>query len=136
VNNQTIYYPYKYKQRIPTTPSEDYMLLRLGEQYLIRAEAAAELGNLTGALADVNIIRARAGLAGSTAVRKERRTELCFEGANRWFDLNRTVNDTKYPSNGQITAVLSGWQPYDALYPIPLAQRELNSHLIQNPGYH
>jgi hypothetical protein len=62
VNNQTIYYPYKYKQRIPTTPSEDYMLLRLGEQYLIRAEAAAELGNLTGALADVNIIRARAGI--------------------------------------------------------------------------
>jgi hypothetical protein len=143
--NDTLYYPYKYKDYQPTTPATDYMMLRLGEVYLIRAEAAAELGNLGVAVADVNTIRERAGLtavnpttqtAVLAAVRKERRTELCFEWGNRWFDLNRTIKDAKYPSSGNAAAVLAGYQTYDALYPIPQPQIVLNSHLIQNPGYH
>jgi hypothetical protein len=143
--NDTLYYPAKYKDQQPTNPATDYMMLRLGEMYLIRAEAAAELNNLSGAVADVNVIRVRAGLAAVNpttqtsvlaAVRKERRTELCFEWGNRWFDLNRTISDTKYPMSGNITKVLTGWQAYDALYPIPQTQIQLNSHLIQNPGYH
>jgi hypothetical protein len=147
VNGQNFYYPAKYKDPYPTSPATDYMLLRLGEMYLIRAEAAAQLDNLVGALADVNTIRERAGLGPSTAdatskaavlaaVRKERRTELCFEFGNRWFDLNRTANNTKYPASGQASAVLTGWKPDFALYPLPQAQLQLNSHLIQNPGYH
>ena len=99
--DDTLYYPAKYKDYSPTTPATDYMMLRLGEVYLIRAEAAAELNNLTGALTDVNTIRTRAGLGASTAnatsqaavlaaVMKERQTELCFEWGNRWFDLKRT----------------------------------------------
>jgi len=143
--NDTLYYPDKYKDQQPTSPATDYMMLRLGEMYLIRAEAAAELNNLSGAVTDVNIIRARAGLAAVNprtqsavlaAVRKERRTELCFEWGNRWFDLNRTSTNTQYPSSGQVAAVLPGYQPYDALYPIPQTQIQLNSHLLQNPGYH
>jgi hypothetical protein len=145
VGGQKLYYPYKYKDRLPTTPATDYMVFRLGEMYLIRAEAAAELNNLSIAVGDVNTIRTRAGLAAVNpatqtavlaAIRKERRTELCFEWGNRWFDLNRTINDTKYPSSGQATAVLTGYQNYNALYPLPQAQIQLNSHLIQNPGYH
>ena len=146
VNGQNVYYPAKYKDHAPTTPATDYMMLRLGEIYLIRAEAAAELGtNLSVAVGDINTIRIRAGLstvnpttpaAILAAVRKERRTELFTEWGNRWFDLNRTVNDTKYQSNGQAAAVLSGYQSYDALYPLPQAQIQLNNHLIQNPGYH
>jgi hypothetical protein len=136
INGQNVYYPVKYKDLQPTTPATDYMMLRLGEQYLIRAEAAAELNNLSGALTDVNTIRARAGLAAVNpktqaavlaAVMKERRTELCFEWGNRWFDLIRT---------GKAAAVLPNFKSYDALYPIPQAQMQLNSHLIQNPGYH
>lgn len=147
VNGQNLYYPAKYKDLYPTSPETDYMLLRLGEMYLIRAEAAAQLNNLGQALTDVNTIRARAGLGASTAdatsqtavlaaVRKERRTELCFEFGNRWFDLNRTAGDNKYPANGQAAAVLANWKPDFALYPLPQAQLQLNSHLTQNPGYH
>jgi len=138
VGNQNVYYPYKYKDKQPTSPATDFMVFRLGEIYLIRAEAAAELNNLSGALADVNTIRARAGLGASTAnaasqsavlaaVAKERRTELCFEWGNRWFDLNRT---------GKAANALPGYQGYNALYPVPQAQIQLNTHLIQNPGYH
>jgi hypothetical protein len=67
VNGNTLYYPYKYKNvTASTTPTEDQMVLRLAEQYLIRAEAAAHLNNLTQALADINTIRTRAGLGAST----------------------------------------------------------------------
>ena len=143
VNNQNLYYPFKYKNVLASaTPVEDNMVFRLGEMYLIRAEAAAELNNLSGALADVNIIRARAGLAASTAsvtsqtavlaaVMHERQTELCFEWGNRWFDLKRTGT-----AGIVLTAEKTGWQSYDALYPLPQAQIQLNNQLTQNPGYH
>lgn len=147
INGQHIYYPAKYKDRLPTTPATAFMMLRFAEMYLIRAEAAAQLNDLGRALTDVNTIRIRAGLGASTAdatsqtavlaaVRKERRTELCFESGSRWFDLNRTSTDEKYPSSGQVDKVLTGWQPNFALYPVAQAQLQLNSHLIQNPGYH
>jgi len=144
VNNLNLYYPFKYKNVLASgTPVEDYMIFRLAEVYLIRAEAAVKMPNpnLSGALADVNIIRNRAGLANSTAdatsqtavlaaVMHERQTEMCFEWGSRWFDLNRTGN-----AGTILTAEKSGWQPNAALYPIPQAQRQLNSLLTQNPGY-
>jgi hypothetical protein len=142
INGNTLYYPYKYKNvSASTTPTEDQMVLRLAEMYLIRAEAAAHLNNLPQALADVNIIRTRAGLMGSTAnpvsqaavlnaVMHERRVELFCEWGNRWFDLKRT---------GTAAAVLgaekTGFTPNAALYPIPQAQILLDNLLKQNPGY-
>jgi hypothetical protein len=142
VNGNTLYYPYKYKNiSASTTPTEDQMVLRLGELYLIRAEAAAHLNNLPQALADVNTIRARAGLAASTAnatspvsvlnaVMHERQVELFCEWGNRWYDLKRT---------GTAAAALgvekTGFSVNAELYPIPQAQRLLNNLLTQNPGY-
>ena len=139
---KNFYYPRKYKNTLITqTPVEDYMIFRLGEVYLIRAEAAARLGRLTEALADVNILRARAGLPASTAnvtsptevlnaVMKERQTELFTEWCNRWYDLKRTglaapVLGTEKPN----------WQVNAALYPVPQAQLLLGNNLTQNPGY-
>jgi hypothetical protein len=139
VNNQTYYYPYKYKNLIPSSTTEDYMIFRLGELYLIRAEAAAQLGNTTAALADLNQVRARAGLAPSTAssqtdilnaVMHERQVELFTEWGNRWFDLKRTGT-----AGTVLGAEKTGWQPNAALYPVPMAQLQFNSFLTQNPGY-
>ena len=140
VNSNTLHYPYKYKNvSASTTPTEDQMVLRLAEQYLIRAEAAAHLNNLTQALADINTIRTRAGLGASTAtsqtailnaVMHERQVELFCEWGNRWFDLKRT---------GTAAAVLgaekTGFTPNAALYPVPQSQILLNNSLTQNPGY-
>jgi len=142
VNNQTLYYPSKYKNISPTaTPVEDQMILRLGELYLIRAEAAAHLSNLTQALADINAIRQRAGLSPNAAdgasqttvlnaVMRERRVELFCEWGNRWYDLKRT---------GTAAAVLSaektGFSANAELYPLPQTQIQLDNLLIQNPGY-
>lgn len=146
VNNQELKYPYKYKNKqAANTPVEGYMIFRLGEVLLIRAEAAAHLNQLTQALTDVNTIRSRAGLPVSTAdvhsqnavlnaVMQERQRELCFEWANRWFDLKRNV--TKESSAEVVLgSEKSGYQKNADLYPIPQTQRQLNHFLTQNPGY-
>jgi hypothetical protein len=80
-------------------------LIRLAEMYLTRAEASFQLGDAGGALADINIVRARVqldpkvGMAGPNLLRqiyKERRLELAFEGL-RLFDIRRE----KDPSTGK-----------------------------------
>ena len=138
--NDTLYYPYKYKNLYPPSPTtEDFMIFRLGELYLIHAEAAAELGDLGTALSDLNIVRARAGLAASTAatqqqvlsaIMHERQVELFCEWGNRWQDLKRTGT-----AGTVLSAEKAGWNATDTLYPVPNVQLQLNSHLIQNPGY-
>lgn len=134
------YYPYKYKNTTAgATPAEDYMIIRLAELYLIRAEAFAHENKTTEALADLNLIRQRAGLLPSTAVTQadiltailhERQTELFCEWGNRWYDLKRT---------GTINTVLgaekTGWDEHYALYPVPLPEMQSNPFLKQNPGY-
>lgn len=140
ISGKAYTYPYKYKIRNSTTVTENNIVLRLAEVYLIRAEARAQQQKTTDALSDLNLIRQRAGLAPLTtttqtglltAIAHERQTELFAEWGHRWFDLKRT---------GQADPVLgaykgSNWQPMDALYPVPLPQILLNPALIQNPGY-
>jgi hypothetical protein len=143
IGSTTYYYPFKYKIKSVAAgaPKTEYsVVLRLAEQYLIRAEARANLNNLTGAQSDLNKIRNRAGLPNTiandvaailAAVQKERQIELLAEWGHRWFDLKRT---------GRIDNVLgaikgSNWQPTDALYPIPQGELLSNSSLTQNPGY-
>jgi hypothetical protein len=142
VDDSMYYYPFKYKQySINSGNGMEYLLvLRLAELYLIRAEARARQNNIPGAVADINVIRARANLpqlsdtlseaACLSAVQQERRIELFTEWGHRWFDLKRT---------GSITAVLGAlkpdWQPQDSLYPIPLSELIANPKLTQNGGY-
>ncbi len=109
-------------------------VVRLAEMYLIRAEA--NLGTAQS-LADINLLRARAGVPASTAattidnVLAERFVELSFEG-HRWNDLIRT---------DKIDAVMTAinpatWNPaVDKLFPLPFYDLNINKNLVQNPGY-
>ncbi len=108
----------------------------MAEQYLIRAEAKAQLGDLNGSLVDLNIIRHRAGLDDfSSAVKddivgailKERRIELFTEWGHRWLDIKRSP---------QMNATMStsaehkggAWQDTDRFYPIPF------DDILKNPN--
>jgi starch-binding outer membrane protein, SusD/RagB family len=137
-------YPAKYKigQGMDVPSSEASTIFRLAEQYLIRAEARAEQNNFSGAIEDINVIRKRAGLTGTTATSKEqllvaieqeRRVELFTEGAHRWFDLKRRerADDVLKPIKG------TTWQPTDQLYPIPINEIAKSPGIQghQNPGY-
>jgi hypothetical protein len=156
----TLYsYPFKYKLYLPdntisaTTGSanqkEFLMMLRLGEQYLIRAEVRARLGNLQGAITDLDIIRQRAGLpliantnpginqsALIDKIMHERQVELFSEFGHRWFDLKRTNALNAVMSIVTPQKVMGGtWQPYQALYPIPIETLNGAPNMVQNPGY-
>lgn len=139
VSGTPYHHPYKYKVRTSTTLTEYYMVLRLAEQYLIRAEARAQQDKLAEARADINVIRTRAGLAATAVntkagllavIEQERRIELLAEWGHRWFDLKRTNRATPV-----LQPVKSNWQPEDMLYPIPQSEILANPFLVQNPGY-
>jgi hypothetical protein len=138
VSTNKYYYPAKYKN-IPN--SQFYVVLRVSEQYLIRAEARANLNKTSEGIDDLNIIRYRAGLTELpsnlsledviSAVLKERKLEYFAEWGHRWFDLNR-LN-----LSNSVLSTLKGpnWENTDVLWPIPVDELLTNPNLIQNPGY-
>ncbi|OFY43283.1 MAG: hypothetical protein A2X18_13110 [Bacteroidetes bacterium GWF2_40_14] len=136
----TIYFSSKYKEIPNSTPSKEFsVLLRIEEQYLIRAEARAHLGDITGARQDLNTIRNRAGLGNTNAatlnnlleaILHERQVEFFLEVAHPFFDMKRMgFADTVLGS------IKPGWDATDVLFPIPESEILLNSNLTQNPGY-
>ncbi|MAU15925.1 MAG: RagB/SusD family nutrient uptake outer membrane protein [Muricauda sp.] len=139
--SETWYFPYKYREYVPTASTQECSIIfRLAEQYLILAEANAQLGNLGPALEFLNTVRGRASLpfldnldqaSLLQAVQAERRVEFFSEQGHRFFDLKRT---------GRADAVLApikpGWESSDRLLPIPESELLLNPNLLpQNEGY-
>jgi starch-binding outer membrane protein, SusD/RagB family len=132
-DNQNRWYGNLYYRNPAADPT---FVLRIAELYLIRAEARAQQGSgrLAGALADLNAVRDRAGLAPSTAVtpaelllavEQERRLEFALE-PHRWFDLVRT---------GRAAQVLGLADANRYLLPLPADQLLIDKALTQNPGY-
>ena len=135
-----------YQDGSPTLSSP--VVCRWAEVILNRAEAYAHKGEDAKALADVNVIRTRAGIPAtglfSTSdmhgyanvtdiVLDERRLELAFEG-HRMFDVyrNKLNMDRHYPG-------LQAWKTVQYTdphiqYPIPNAEWTV-SGIEQNPGY-
>ena len=134
------------------TPESDPPVARLAEFILMRAEALARLGDLTGAIALLNQIRERSlrivssdgfevpkaakifvlfettDLIQSALVQvicRERRVELAFEG-NYFYDLMRLQSED-----------VQGRKYNDPELRLPIPQREMdvNPALVQNPGY-
>lgn len=149
--SDTFYFPYKYKVNGFDAPVTEYlMILRLGEQYLIRAEARAQNGNIAGAQADLNKIRTRAGLTNTTAnsqstlltaILHERQVEMFTELGHRWLDLKRTgsIDSVMTLSTPQKSAGIGAgtiqWNTNQQLYPLPLTDIQEDQNLVQNPGY-
>ena len=135
------YHAYKYKKILATSPSQEYtIVLRLAELYLIRSEARAHMGDLSGSVSDLDKVRNRAGLSNTVAVSqselidaiiRERRVELFCEQGHRWFDLKRTGR-----ADSVLGAVKPNWQSTHVLLPLPESELLLNGNLLpQNAGY-
>lgn len=125
---------------------KDFILMRLGETYLLLAEAQVAQGKTTEAATTINVLRTRANAAQVSAaemtkdfILDERARELIGE-ENRRMTLMRTgtlveralrlnPNDASKPITGLTTKNL--------LLPIPLSEIQLNKDavLTQNPGY-
>jgi len=142
LNSSGYYNARKYNFSQSNPPTQYSTVMRLAEQYLIRAEARTKLGKVTGsnsAEMDINAIRNRAGLANTTAntqvdmllaIEQERRWELFTEWGHRWFDLVRTGK-----ANTILNPLKSKWTVTDIRLPIPESEIFNNSELTQNPGY-
>lgn len=123
--------------------NNNIVVFRLPEIYLIRAEARAQLGKVTGsgsAQEDLNVLRTRANAPLVSPVNQsqmlllvenERRYELAFEG-HRWYDLVRTGR-----AHDVMTLFASAWKDKYDLWPIPQVEIQNNPALAghQNPGY-
>lgn len=130
-------------------------LLRLAETMLTYAEAQNELGNSSEAVRNINLLRTRAGLAGTPAtgqaalrdaILNERGWELYHEGYRRedlvrqGQLLNRIAQKYAFYSaflspTGTTTPWPNAGQTYRILQPLPSTALQLNRQLQQNPGY-
>lgn len=124
---------------------KDFILMRLGETYLLMAEAQFKQNKLTDAATSLNVIRARANATPVAAadvtmdyILDERARELLAE-ENRRMTLMRTktlVDRTTKYNTQKINPVL-GLASKHLLLPIPQSERDLNKDAVldQNDGY-
>jgi hypothetical protein len=143
--------PFKYKLNTGAPREEYNMVLRLAEQYCIRAEARVMLDQLPEAISDLNKIRKRAGLPDLTtittqsqalaAIEQERYIEFFAEWGHRWFDLKRwPARTATHPDEKRVEEVMrvcrpATWKPTAILWPIPKDELIRNPALTQNEGY-
>jgi hypothetical protein len=131
----------KYSASASNPPTQYATVLRVAEQFLIRAESRVHQNNYAGARSDINTIRTRAGLPNTQVddhvalleiIEQERRSEFFNEWGHRWFDLNRT-NRTQQV----LQSIKPQWLPTAVLFPIPESEIIKNNGLknSQNPGY-
>jgi starch-binding outer membrane protein, SusD/RagB family len=141
-----------------TQNDQNFIIYRIADIYLMKAEAQIMQGNMTDAAANINKIRERAGLSDITAVADEstmldmllaeREREFFSEGKN-WFDILRVAqrDDCKYKQklidqvleaqSARNQAIVSS-KLYDTnswYMPIASSELKVNSLLIQNSYY-
>lgn len=147
------YFPALLKHQDPTRfavndtrGQRDFVVARLGDTYLLLAEALFKQGKLAEAAEAINKVRVRAAKPGMAEEMKitpadvtldfildERGRELAGEG-HRWFTLQRTgklVERVKQHNKDG-----AGIQPHHVLRPIPQTQIDrVTNEFAQNPGY-
>ena len=110
----------------------DFVIFRLSDAVLMKAEAAFRLARNAEAITEVNKIRTRAGMAPFTTLTAatllaERGREMAWEGWRR-SDLIRFGEFNKERKFMKNTKDYS-------LFPIPQARIDANPKLVQNPAY-
>lgn len=131
--------------------SQDFYVIRFADILLMRAEALAETGDVSGAAGLVNQVRDRVnmphvedveGAVNQTQmiaiVRHERRVELAMEGL-RFMDLKRW-GEIQEAFNRAAADNASGYTPNyrgrkSEVFPIPQSEIDVNPNLVQNPDW-
>lgn len=133
--------------RQKTQGQRDFLLMRLADAYLLRAEARLLQGDTDGASNDINVVRERGAWPGQEAAMRispadvdldfildERARELIGEG-HRWMDLTRTK---KLVERVRLHNPVGGpnIQDFHTVRPIPQDQIDrTQGGYPQNPGY-
>jgi hypothetical protein len=113
----------------------DFVIYRLGDAYLMRAEANFRLGNTAAALTDVNLIRARAGMTAYTTATLNLNELLAERGRELAWEYHRRQDLIRFGQYTKAWRFKPASQDFRNLFPIPNDQLSLNPNLKQNPGY-
>jgi len=149
IGGGSVPFAYKWKSANGWASTNRQYLFRLGDIILLKAEALNALGRTPEAATELNKVRTRVNLPGTTAttkeamqlaIEKERRLELAQEG-QRWDDLRRynraetvmnTLNEIDLRNNQRVDYKMTKDKE---LMPIPQQERDRNKQLSQNQGY-
>lgn len=136
----------------------NWIVYRLADLLLMKAEALSQLGRFPEALTIINLIRDRADVPPLTladspsayedAIMDERALELAFEG-KRWFDLLRMGRRNNFarkeklieviiqnvPSTQKRILAAKLTNPQGWFLPVYETELERNKNLVQNPYY-
>ena len=136
----------------------NWIVYRYADVLLMKAEALSQLGDFTGALQIINLIRARASVPGlnlpdskvafEDAIMEERALEFAFEG-KRWFDILRMGRRDDFSRKSKLIEVVVQnvpstqkrilatklTNPLGWYLPIHEDELERNKKLVQNPYY-
>ena len=142
----TKWYQFDPKDEFGFAMIKDIILMRLGETYLLLAEAQYKQGKLAEAAASLNVIRGRSNASAVEPaslsldyILDERIRELVGE-ENRRMTLMRTgtlvERALRYNSESPVNPMV-GLESKHLLLPIPQAEIDLNKDAVleQNPGY-
>lgn len=131
--------------------SQDFYVIRYADVLLMRAEALAETGDVSGAAALVNQVRARVGMPSVESVegninqnemreivRHERRVELALEGLRfmdlkRWGEIEQGILRASSDPVGPYTPQFLGGR--STVFPIPQDELDVNPQLTQHPAW-
>jgi hypothetical protein len=161
------YLIWKYVGRAPDSKTErsgldqnscNWIVYRLADVYLMKAEALSQLNRFSEASTMLNLIRERAGAgvleianspsAYEDAIMDERALELAYEG-KRWFDLLRMGRRNNYSRKDKLVEILVSnvpstqkrilaaklTNPLGWYLPVYKDELERNKNLVQNPYY-
>lgn len=136
----------------------NFILYRLADIHLLKAEALIETLDFEGALDEINYLRGRRGITSTSAdpslnsfedlLLDERSRELFAEGKH-WFDLIRIGKRDNYRRKDKVISALilnaaadeipslsvKFRDPYSWYLPIKKEELQINQNLIQNPYY-
>ena len=112
------------------------MYYRLADVYLMRSEAKFRNGDIAGALADINSLRAKRGVATYAQsdltlekILNERGYEFYWEHSRR----NDLIRFNKYCDARYEKPTVT--PTYKILLPIPRSAYDADKNIVQNPGY-
>lgn len=115
-------------------PDNDIVLFRYADALLMKAEA--EVRNGQSGQKELDMIRARVGMRSRPAtlanILSERHLELMWEGWRRNDLIRFGLFNKAYDLRPQLEKESDG---YTTVFPIPSTALDLNSRLVQNPGY-
>jgi len=125
---------YSFQQFGRPDMNNDYVILRLGEMYLIRAEAMSRMaGDWNVGLDDVNVIRRRAGASELPSMTAD--GFLAERGREMFQESARRTDLIRFGKYGDTWWEKPASDATKELFPIPQSQIDVSSDLTQNPGY-